>query len=111
MSDGCSALPIGPLVLRKQFNLWVFDRWPDATAGCLAHDRAYYYGGTYEDRLQADGDLMYAWELAGVPKRTRQLAWRAIRFGGDPRWRTPGVSWGYGGGVFRYTSYRHRSAP
>ena len=104
MSDGCSALPIGPRALRRRFNLWLFRKYPNTTAGCLAHDRSYYYGGTMEDRELADEDLMDAWEDAGVPERTRQLAYRFIRFGGDPRWRTAGVSWAFGGGVFRYTA-------
>ncbi len=104
MSDGCSALPIGPRAMRRRFNTWVFSKWPDASAGCLAHDRSYYYGGTMEDRTLADEDLMDDWEEAGVPGWVRRLAWRFIRSGGGPRWRTPGVSWAFGGGVFRYTA-------
>jgi hypothetical protein len=106
MSDGCSALSIGPRALRRRFNLWLFSRWPDATEGCLAHDRSYYYGGSMATRLQADEDLMDAWADAGVPEQTRQLAWTLIRFGGAPTWRTPGVSWAFGGGVFEYTGPR-----
>jgi len=45
-SDGCSSFPDGTL---KQQELWL-----DC---CVEHDKAYWLGGDYADRLQADKDL------------------------------------------------------
>ena len=103
MSDGCTALPVGPLALRRRFNRWFFRRQRGATRACSLHDGAYYYGGSAADRLEADDALVRRWEASGVPRLTRWSAYRATRLCGGPRWRTPGVSWANGGQVFRYT--------
>lgn len=102
MSDGCSALPIGPLRLRRRFNRWLFARHPGAAWACVRHDATYYAGGSREDRLDADFALSARWEVVGVPEVVRVLAFRAIRIFGAPRWRTAGVSWAFGGARFRY---------
>jgi hypothetical protein len=102
MSDGCSAIPIGPRRVRRRFNRWLFARHPGASAACLRHDRAYYAGGSREDREMADLALVARWGDVGVPEFVRVLAFRAIRIFGSPVWRTDGVSWGFGGARFRY---------
>ena len=102
MSDGCSALPIGPLAVRRRFNRWVFKRWPGTRKWCEAHDRGYRLGGPKWLRVMLDIKMLGGWEEEGVPEWVLELTFRAIRFGGGPRWRTPGVSWANGGEFYRY---------
>lgn len=110
MSDGCSALAIGPRALRRRFNDWLFAPWPAAGEACARHDKAYYYGGTKQQRLEADEALDQAWGIAGVPGATRLAAYAAIRAFGGPGWRTPGVAWSFGGELFEYTDAPAREA-
>ncbi|MBI5208264.1 MAG: FAD-binding oxidoreductase [Candidatus Firestonebacteria bacterium] len=89
-SDGCSLFPDGTY---KNKNLWC-----DC---CLNHDIAYWKGGTFEERLQADkalrdcilektGDLILA-----------EIVYKGVRFGGSwifPTWYRWGYGWSYGRG-------------
>jgi len=102
-SDGCSALPIGSRALRRHINTWFFRDLPDATVACEAHDEAYYYGGSRQDRLAADGALDEGWKQAGVSRAVRALGYRSIRTFGGPRAKTPDVSWAFGGELFQYS--------
>ena len=97
------ALPLGSLSFRRHLNSWLFRNHPDATPACLAHDEAYYYGGSEADRLAADDALVAAWKEAGVPAFVRTLGYRAIRIFGGPAARTPGISWAFGGEYFQYS--------
>lgn len=111
-SDGCSALPVGSLATRMRFNAFLFrNHTPEARAACEAHDEAYYYGGSEEDRLLADNVMLKAWEEAGVSWFTRTLAYRLIRLFGGPDARTPGVSWSFGGEFFQYSDRPAVPAP
>lgn len=103
MSDGCSALPVGPLWLRRRFNTWLFRRHPAASTACEGHDKAYYLGGSKQDRLEADNVMRELWILAGVPPWIGRLALALIKVGGSPGARIPEVSWSFGGDLFEYT--------
>ena len=82
-SDGCSAFPDGTL---EQQELWL-----DC---CTAHDLAYWQGGTYEQRLQADMDLQTC--VAGVNEPAiAALMLAGVRVGGTPYLPTE-FRWGYG---------------
>ncbi len=102
-SDGCSALALGSRAFRLHINSWLFRDFPDATHACEAHDEAYYYGGSKQDRLDADLALDAAWKQAGVSRTTRAFGHRAIRLFGGPASRTPDVSWAFGGDFFEYS--------
>ncbi len=105
ISDGCTVMPIGPIVFRTRFNLWFFARvkrpWAVRMA-CIRHDRAHYYGGSKQDRLDSDYKLMDEWQEAGISKWKRTLAWRLIRVIARPGSKLPGVSWAFGGGRYQY---------
>lgn len=103
MSDGCSALPVGPILVRRRVNHWLFAGQPGATAVCEGHDEDYHYGGSKQDRLASDLRMRVRWEAIGVKRWKRVVVYRLIRTFGGPRWRTPGVSWAFGGDVFKYT--------
>ena len=102
-SDGCSALPVGPRAFRLRINNWLFRYFDGATAACEDHDEAYYYGGSQDDRRQADRVLDEAWRVSGVSRSIRFIGNRAIRSFGGPRAKLPGVSWAYGGSHFDYS--------
>ena len=102
-SDGCSALALGSHTLRRRINTWLFQDHPDATLACEAHDEAYYYGGSKEDRREADRALDQAWKKAGVAIIVRALGSGAIRAFGGPGAKTPGVAWAFGGEFFQYS--------
>jgi hypothetical protein len=52
LSDGCSA-PVMALLLDADLRAACHE----CRACCLAHDRAYYEGGTWADKLKADVEL------------------------------------------------------
>ncbi len=82
-SDGCSAFPDGTL---EQKTLWL-----DC---CTAHDKAYWQGGNYQQRLQADQALRSCVAQTGQPEiATLMLA--GVRVGGTPYLPTS-FRWGYG---------------
>jgi hypothetical protein len=61
----------------------------------VAHDFAYWQGGTKDDKKYADQKLAQCLKTIGIPKITRKLFYWAVRSGGSAyfhtRWR-----WGYG---------------
>jgi hypothetical protein len=82
-SDGCSAFPDGTFDEKK---LWL--------SCCTAHDLAYWAGGTYEERLQADKELRQCVLTVGKPL-VSNLMMAGVRVGGTPYLPTR-FRWGYG---------------
>lgn len=82
-SDGCSAFPDGT---PKQQGLWL--------SCCQAHDLAYWQGGTYRERLQADKTLRDCVSQVGE-EEIANLMLLGVRVGGSPYLNTP-FRWGYG---------------
>lgn len=82
-SDGCSAFPDGTL---RQNELWL--------GCCIEHDRAYWQGGTREQRRAADAALQDCVAGAGEPALAR-LMQAGVRVGGSPYFPTR-FRWGYG---------------
>lgn len=82
-SDGCSAFPDGTW---KKHDLWL--------SCCIAHDRAYWQGGTYGERLIADEALKQCVASLGEPE-IAQLMLVGVRAGGSPYLPTS-FRWGYG---------------
>jgi hypothetical protein len=71
--------------------------WADC---CVDHDRAYWRGGTAEERRQADARLRECVKRVGKPTLA-SLMYRGVRLGGMPLWPTWfrwGYGWGYGRG-------------
>ena len=64
---------------------------------CVAHDRAYWRGGTQRDRILADRALLVGVIECGYPLTGFAMYW-AVRFFGSPWWRFS-WRWAYG--------YRH----
>lgn len=83
ISDGCSSFPNGTA---KQNDLWL--------ACCIAHDRAYWAGGVYEERLAADKELRSCVEAVGEPQ-IAVLMMDGVRVGGTPYLPTR-FRWGFG---------------
>lgn len=94
MSDGCSV----PKALR-----WIVREETLRERGvCVAHDKAYYHGGSPLARLRADIALRNGLIGAGMNKA---LAWGyflAVRVGGHPAWRWSNTSWAFGNKIFKY---------
>lgn len=82
-SDGCSAWPDGTL---KEKQLWL--------SCCTTHDRAYWQGGTYQQRLAADQTLRDCVAELGKPEIAVVML-GGVRVGGSPYWPTT-FRWGYG---------------
>jgi hypothetical protein len=82
-SDGCSSFPNGT---PQNQSLWL-----DC---CVRHDLAYWKGGTYQDRLDADLALEQCVAKAGEPDIAAVML-RGVRAGGNPFLFTP-YRWGYG---------------
>lgn len=82
-SDGCSGFPDGNL---QQNQLWL--------NCCRAHDLAYWQGGSYRQRLDADIALEQCVALVGEP-HIAKLMLAGVRVGGSPFWPTS-FRWGYG---------------
>ena len=82
-SDGCSSFPNGTPVDQSL--------WLDC---CVRHDIAYWKGGTYEERLDADLALEQCVAKAGEPEIAK-LMLQGVRTGGNPFFLTP-YRWGYG---------------
>ena len=82
-SDGCSAFPDGTI---KQNQLWL--------GCCVEHDAAYWKGGSYQDRKNADVKLKICVEKIGQPE-IAQLMLAGVRVGGSPFIPTT-FRWGYG---------------
>ncbi len=82
-SDGCSSFPDGTF---KQKELWL--------SCCTAHDYAYWRGGTYDERVQADKALRSCVAKVGEPE-VAVLMLAGVRVGGTPFLPTS-YRWGYG---------------
>jgi len=82
-SDGCSSFPNGTPANQTL--------WLDC---CVRHDLAYWQGGTYEERLDADLALEQCVAKAGEPEIAK-LMLQGVRAGGNPYLLTP-YRWGYG---------------
>ena len=82
-SDGCSSFPDGNF---EHNELWL--------KCCTAHDYAYWKGGTYNERLEADLELEKC--VASVGQEEIALVMLAgVRVGGSPFFPTT-FRWGYG---------------
>ncbi len=82
-SDGCSNFPDGPT---GQKGLW--------RECCVSHDLAYWLGGSYEQRMQADANLEQCVKQLNQPF-TATVMLAGVRAGGSPFWYTT-YRWGYG---------------
>lgn len=82
-TDGCSLFPEGT---PAQQSLWL--------NCCVAHDRAYWLGGSYEARQTADDALAACVAEVGEPE-IALLMLKGVRAGGSPFWPTA-FRWGYG---------------
>ena len=71
-SDGCSVFPDGTV---EQKNLWL--------QCCIEHDKAYWIGGTYAQRKEADKTLKQCVTNIGEPE-VAQLMLVGVRVGGTP---------------------------
>lgn len=70
-------------------------RWPDDSwvACCIAHDIAYWCGGSEQDRKNADQELMRC--VNSETDGLGNILYAGVRIGGIPWWPTP-WRWGYG---------------
>lgn len=82
-TDGCSLFPDGKA---SQPTLWQHC--------CVAHDQAYWPGGTKEERAAAD-DALKTCVAATDSKITSAFMWLGVRVAGGPQWPTK-FRWGYG---------------
>ncbi|OED42191.1 hypothetical protein AB833_07775 [Chromatiales bacterium (ex Bugula neritina AB1)] len=82
-TDGCSVFPDGTF---SHKTLWL--------QCCSEHDLAYWQGGTYEQRLDADQQLRACVAQTGED-RISQLMLAGVRVGGTPYLPTS-FRWGYG---------------
>lgn len=99
-SDGCSV----PKLLRRLLP-WVLAPETEAERdACVCHDEDYYYGGSRRDREIADEKFWRRLRQAGMPQWKADLYWGAVRIGGHPMFRIRGVSWAFGGQIFRYSA-------
>jgi len=79
-SGGCSLFPDG-----------------DYRDCCTAHDKAYYFGGSWKKRLKADNDLFkcVAAKKGWWHKPLAVLMWSGVRIGGIA-WLPTSFRWGFG---------------
>ncbi len=82
-TDGCSSFPNGTLSHKE---LWL--------QCCTEHDRTYWQGGTYTERLEADKELRECVAQVGEPD-IANLMLGGVRVGGTPILPTR-FRWGYG---------------
>ncbi len=82
-SDGCSSFPDGTLTEK---DLWL--------KCCYQHDLAYWQGGNYAMRAQADIELKQCVAEVGEPM-VAKLMLAGVRVGGSPYWPTK-FRWAYG---------------
>jgi putative membrane protein len=82
-SDGCSSFPDGTF---EQQQLWL--------SCCTEHDRAYWQGGSYQQRFSVDLALKNCVSAIGEPV-IAELMLSGVRVGGSPYWPTK-FRWGYG---------------
>ncbi len=89
-TDGCSLYPDRSAATGK-----------DWCGCCVAHDRAYWRGGSEQDRLKADQDLRACVKDSTGDAEQAALMYRGVRIGGSAYWPT-WFRWGYGWGYGRY---------
>ncbi len=82
-TDGCSDFPEGTT---RHKTLW--------QQCCIAHDRAYWQGGTCDEREAADRELQRCVAAVGEPG-IAALMLAGVRVGGSPYWPTR-FRWGFG---------------
>jgi len=82
-SDGCSSFPDGTFEHKL---LW--------RNCCVVHDKAYWQGGTADQRKLADLELESCVAEVGEPNIAK-LMLAGVRVGGSPHWPTQ-FRWGYG---------------
>lgn len=82
-TDGCSEFPDG---IEGHEDLW--------RACCIEHDLAYWKGGSWQQRLQADRRLQQCVASVGEPLIAKIML-AGVRIGGSPYFKTP-FRWGYG---------------
>jgi len=82
-TDGCSDFPDGTPTHKT---LWL--------SCCTEHDKAYWQGGTYNERRKADQELQRCVANVGEPG-IAALMLAGVRVGGSPYWPTR-FRWGYG---------------
>jgi hypothetical protein len=82
-TDGCSKFPDGTLAHK---DLWL--------RCCTEHDKKYWAGGTYDERVNADHDLRACVQSVGEPA-IAELMLAGVRVGGSPWWPSA-FRWGYG---------------
>jgi len=82
-TDGCSSFPDGTFEHKLL--------WQNC---CVVHDKAYWQGGTAEQRKIADLALESCVVKVGQPKIAK-LMLAGVRVGGSPHWPTQ-FRWGYG---------------
>lgn len=82
-SDGCSAFPDGTF---ENKNLWL-----DC---CIEHDKAYWVGGTQEQKNAADEKLKQCVAAIGQPE-IADIMLKGVQVGGTPYLPTT-FRWGYG---------------
>lgn len=95
-SDGCSLFPDGNLESPKL--------WCDC---CLAHDQAYWRGGSEAERLGADEALRACVLARTGNKPLADLMFQGVRAGGRPvfpTWYRWGYGWRYGRGYAPLTA-------
>jgi len=95
-SDGCSG---GMSWAWRTF----LRRPPPWEGACIDHDRAYWYGGSREDRLKADRTLAARVAGQGYPF-TATIIYYAVRIGGMPHWHFS-WRWNYGSGEKGYREW------
>lgn len=83
-TDGCSMYPDRSTSTGK-----------DWCSCCVAHDRAYWRGGSEADRLKADEELRRCVEDKTGDASRAALMFRGVRLGGGAHLPTP-FRWGYG---------------
>ncbi len=82
-TDGCSDFPDGT---PSHKTLWL--------RCCTEHDKAYWQGGTYDERRKTDEALQRCVAKVGEPG-IAALMLAGVRVGGSPYWPTR-YRWGYG---------------
>jgi hypothetical protein len=87
-SDGCSVFPDGTLQYQE---LWL--------SCCQKHDLAYWQGGTFQQRVDADQELKQCVEQVGEPS-IAAIMLAGVRVGGTP-YLPNAFRWGYGWPYFR----------
>ncbi len=98
-SDGCSG---GMSAAYAKLPKWVHDKFGATLPWrhcCVEHDKAYYYGGSREDKLEADEVLKRCVEATLNDKNAGLLLGLAMQMavtvGGQPYFITS-YRWGYG---------------